>query len=132
MKQYKINNFWSGITNEIRSTLSSAFWYGENIEIKGKALKQVANNQAENAGNYSVDNYITKLIQIGTDVYGLGQDNNTNKDTSIWKKTNARLNLKNLLGINIPMTKSNRPLPIKKQILNPRYFKVMDSSIKHH
>lgn len=87
--QNKWNNFWSGITNELRSTVSSAFWYSENLEVgKGKSVKQVPNNQAENVGTYSVDSYITKLIQVGTNVYGLGQDGATNKDTTIWTKTN--------------------------------------------
>lgn len=87
--EYKQNNFYSGITNDIRSSNPSAFWYSENLEINGKALKKVANNQAENAGNYNVNNYITKLIQVGTNIYGLGQDNETNRDTTIWKKTDA-------------------------------------------
>lgn len=88
--EIKIQNFWSGMGNDIRSTLASAFWYSENLEVgKGKALKQVVNNQAENPCSYNVNNYITRTIQIGTDIYGLGQDDNTNKDTTIWKKTNA-------------------------------------------
>lgn len=87
--QTRFTNFFSGIINEIRSTVSTGFWYSENLEVgKGKSVKQVVNNQAENVGNYSVDNYITKLIQVGTNIYGLGQDNNTNHDTTIWTKTN--------------------------------------------
>jgi len=90
VKEFSQQNFWSGILNDIRSTLASGFWYSENLEVgRGKALKQVVNNQAENACSYDVNNYITRLIQIGTDIYGLGQDNNANKDTTIWKKTNA-------------------------------------------
>lgn len=92
MKQKQIlqSNFWNGIIDDIRSTLASGFWYSENLEVgKGRALKQVVNNQAENPCSYAVANFITKLIQNGTDIYGLGQDNITNKDTTIWKKTNA-------------------------------------------
>lgn len=90
MKDYKVNNFWQGITNELRSTALGVVWYAENLDVgRGKSLKQVANNQAENAGSYSVNNYVTKLIQVGTDVYGLGQENNTSHDAQIWTKTNA-------------------------------------------
>ncbi len=88
-KQILQQNFWSGIIDDIRGNLASGFWYSENLEITGKALKQVANNQAENVCNYATANFITKLIQNGTDIYGLGQDNATNKDVTIWKKTNA-------------------------------------------
>ena len=90
IKEQKISNFWSGIVNDIRSTLPAGFWYSENLDVgRGKSLKQIVNNQAENSCSYDVNNYITKTIQVGTDIYGLGQDNNTNKDTTIWKKTNA-------------------------------------------
>lgn len=90
VKEYKQSNFWSGTANDIRSTLGTNFWYSENLEVgKNRSLKQVVNNQAENSCSYSIDNYITKVIQVGTQIYGLGQDNNTNHDTTIWTKTNA-------------------------------------------
>lgn len=89
LPELRQDNFWSGIGNDIRSRLASGFWYSENMDIKGKSLKQIVNNQAENACSYNVNNYITKLLQSGTDVYGLGQDGNANNDTTIWKKTNA-------------------------------------------
>jgi hypothetical protein len=90
LKISKQDNFWSGIINDQHSTLGSGFWYSENMEVgKSKSVKQVVNNQAENPCSYATANFITKLIQVGTDIYGLGQDNNTNKDTTIWKKTNA-------------------------------------------
>jgi len=90
MKIINQNNFWSGMVNDPRSTLPGGFWYSENFDVgRKKSLKQVVNNTVENSCSYSVDNYITKLIQVGTDIYGLGQDNNTNHDTTIWKKTNA-------------------------------------------
>lgn len=89
-KEIKVDNFWSGCLNDIRSTLSSGFWYSENLEVgKNKSLKQVVNNQAENVCSYATANNVTKLIQVGTQIYGLGQDNVTNKDTTIWTKTNA-------------------------------------------
>ncbi len=89
MSEIKQTNFWSGILNDERSGLPTGFWHSENMEIVGKALKQVVNNQAENSCSYAVANFITKLIQNGTDIYGLGQDNNTNHDVTIWKKTNS-------------------------------------------
>ena len=89
-RPFQQQNFWNGMQNDIRSTLPAGFWYSENLEVgKNKSLKQVVNNQAENSCSYDVNNYITRLIQVGTDIYGLGQDNNTNHDTTIWKKTNA-------------------------------------------
>ncbi len=89
IKEIKQQNWWSGILNDIRSTLGTGAWYLENFIIKGKSLKQVVNNQAENSCSYNVNNYVTKLIQVGTQIYGLGQDGNTNNDTTIWTKTNA-------------------------------------------
>ena len=84
------SNFWSGVVNDPRSTLASGFYYSENLEVgKNKSLKQVANNQAENACSYDVNNYITKVIQVGTDIYGLGQDDNTDNDTTLWTKTSS-------------------------------------------
>lgn len=90
MAEQKTTNFWSGVVNDQRSTLASGFWYSENLEVgKNKALKQVVNNQAENSCSYATANNIVKMLQVGTQVYGLGQDNATNKDTTIWTKTNA-------------------------------------------
>jgi len=86
IREIKVNNFWSGIINNERSTLASGFYYGENINIKGKHIKQVVNNQDENACGYDVDNYITKVIQVGSTMYALGQDGNN--DTTIWIKAN--------------------------------------------
>lgn len=89
-KTIKQQNFWSGIVNDVRSSLPGAVSYAENFDVgRTKTLKQVVNNQAENSCSYDVNNYITKCIQVGTDIYGLGQDNNTNHDTTIWKKTNS-------------------------------------------
>ena len=89
IKELKQQNFWDGITNDIRSTSPNSYWHSENLDIVGKSLRQVVNNQAENACSYDVNNYITREIQVGTQIYGLGQDNNTNHDTTIWTKTNA-------------------------------------------
>ena len=90
MKKIQVDNFWSGIVNDIRSTLASGFWYSENLEVgTSKSVKQVVNNQAENSCSYATANNITKLVQVGTTIYGLGQDNATNKDTTIWTKTNS-------------------------------------------
>jgi len=90
IKEKKVNNFWSGVVNDPRSTLAGGFYYSENLEVgKNKSLKQIANNQAENACSYDVDNYITKVIQVGTDIYGLGQDDNTDNDTTLWTKTSS-------------------------------------------
>ena len=90
IKESKKTNFWSGMCNDPRSTLAGGFYYSENLEVgKNKSLKQIANNQAENACSYDVDNYITKVIQVGTTIYGLGQDDNTNNDTTLWKKTSS-------------------------------------------
>jgi len=89
MKDIRQNNFWSLVVNDIRSTIGTGVWYSENFSLNGKSLKQVVNNQAENSCSYDVNNYIVKVIQVGTDIYGLGQDNNTNHDTTLWKKTNS-------------------------------------------
>jgi len=90
IKEIKISNLWSGMVNDPRSTLAGGFYYSENLEVgKNKSLKQVANNQAENACNYDTANYITKVIQVGTDIYGLGQNDNTDHDTTLWKKTSS-------------------------------------------
>jgi len=83
-------NFWTGMTNDIRNTLSTVVYYSENIETgKGKTLKQVVNNQAENVCNYNSSAYITKTIQVGTDIYGLGMFSGTADETTLWKKTNS-------------------------------------------
>lgn len=90
MEKLGQHNFWSGIANDIRSTLPGSVFYAENLDVgRGKSMKQVVNNQAENSCSYAVDNNVVKLIQVGTDVYGLGQDNASNRDTTIWKKTNS-------------------------------------------
>lgn len=90
MREIVQKTFWAGVVNDIRSTLPGAVFYAENLDVgRGKSVKQVVNNQAENACAYDVDYYITREIQIGTDIYGLGQDNETNRDTTIWKKTNS-------------------------------------------
>ncbi len=90
MKKIGQQNFWAGIANDIRSTLPGSVYYAENFDVgRGKSLKQVVNNQAENSCSYATANYITKTIQVGTDIYGLGQDNNTNHDTTLWKKSNS-------------------------------------------
>jgi hypothetical protein len=86
IKEVKVNNFWSGVVNNPRSTLASGFYYGENVNIKGKHIKQVVNNQDENACGYDVDNYVTKIVQVGSTLYALGQDNNVDNDTTIWVK----------------------------------------------
>ncbi len=90
MQELKQTNFWSGVVNDIHSTLPASVFYAENFDVgRGKTLKQVVNNQAENSCSYATANYVTKLIQIGTDIYGLGQDSAANRDTTIWKKTNS-------------------------------------------
>ena len=89
MAEIQQTNFWSGITNDERSRLNTNVFYMENFVSKGKTLRQIVNNQAEDAGSYDKDFYITRVIQVGTKLYGLGQDNETNNDTTLFVKTNV-------------------------------------------
>jgi len=88
IKEKKVSNLWSGIVNDPKSTIGSGFYYSENLDVGSKkTVKQIVNNQDENACGYDVDDYITKVIKVGDDIYGLGQDDNVNNDTSVWTKT---------------------------------------------
>ncbi|MDD5178322.1 MAG: hypothetical protein PHT54_03535 [Candidatus Nanoarchaeia archaeon] len=88
IKEIKQINFWSGMVNDPHSILASGIYYTENLKVgDGKSLKQVVNNQSENACGYNVNNYVTKVIISGGTLYALGQNNATDKDTTIWTKS---------------------------------------------
>lgn len=90
MPEIKQTSFLAGAINDPRSNNPQGFWYSENIEVGNrKSIKQVVNNQAENACNYSVNQCIIKTLEIGGYLWGLGQNDNTDHHTTLWKKTTA-------------------------------------------
>ncbi len=84
MPEIKQTSFLAGAINDPRSNNPQGFWYSENIEVGNrKSIKQVVNNQAENACNYSVNQCIIKTLEINGYLWGLGQNDNT--DHQSWE-----------------------------------------------
>ncbi len=90
IKEIGQSSFLSGAINDPRSNNPQGFFYGENIEVGNqKSIKQIVNNQAENACAYNANNCVIKMMEIGTSLWGLGQNDNTDHHTTLWTKTAA-------------------------------------------
>jgi hypothetical protein len=73
IREIKQNNFLAGIVNDPRANNPAALWYAENMEVgKNKSIFSVVNNQAENALSFLNINCITKMIDTGANIYGVG------------------------------------------------------------
>ncbi len=88
--QLQISNFGGGMDSELRGTASNKFWYSENLDTgqNQHSLKQIISNQAENSNSYNTGFSIVKMIEVGSTVFGLGQDL-VNQRTTLYKKSNV-------------------------------------------
>jgi len=80
-KQIEINRFDLGVTDEERDLSNGYFRYLENLEVgdKTRTVKQTPNT-AETAN----DRMIVSLLEVAGTVYGLGHENSTTDDTTIY------------------------------------------------
>ena len=85
-KKIEQNDFSGGITENMRDTSGNKVWVTENVILEKNLVTQTQNFYTINSGNYNVDYGVIKLINIGTSVYGIGRDNGTNRDTSLYQK----------------------------------------------
>jgi len=86
-KEIKQNNFSGGLTENIRDTSGNKVWYTENVIIENGAVSQTVNNNIQNSSGYSSAFGIIREIEGGGLIWGLGQDNNTNKDVTVYSKS---------------------------------------------
>jgi hypothetical protein len=83
------NRFDGGLTENVRDTSGNKVWYTENVLLENGMVAQTANCNTVNSYSYNPEYNIIRLITVGGTIYGLGQDNVTNKDVSIYTKTLA-------------------------------------------
>lgn len=83
-KEVKYNRFDGGFTENQRDTSGYKVWYAENVLLSQGLVTQTTNNKSENSDSYSSAYCVVKTIDTGGTVYGLGQDNATNKDVSLY------------------------------------------------
>lgn len=83
-KQIEINRFDLGMADEDRDLANGYFRYLENLEVgnRTRSVKQVSN-----IANTTSDKYIMAMVEAADAVYGLGQENSTTSDCTIYKAT---------------------------------------------
>lgn len=92
IKEIKINRFDGGLTENLRNTSSNRNWYTENVLLDSDLVSQTANNAVQNTAGYDKEYNIIKLLDKSGTLYGYGQDNVTNKDTTIYSKSYGTTN----------------------------------------
>jgi hypothetical protein len=87
IKETKQLRFNGGLTENIRDTSGNKVWYTENVLIENGAVAQTANNNIQNTASYNSAYGIVRIIEGGGYIWGLGQDNATNKDVTLYRKS---------------------------------------------
>lgn len=87
IKEIKINRFEGGLTENMRDTTGNRLWYTENVLLEKNLVSQTANNNVQNTAGYSSAFSIIKLVDKAGTLYGYGQNNATDKDTTIYSKS---------------------------------------------
>lgn len=85
-KQIKTLSFSGGITDEFRDTRNNYFWYSENLDVgrQSNSVKQIVNTTTS-----TNDICILKMLEYNGVVYGIGFDNSSNKDTTLYQYINT-------------------------------------------
>lgn len=86
MKEIKQYDFSGGISEHPRD-VSNTCSYCENVILERGVVSQVCNVDTANSQSHNTGRCITKLLQVGSTIYGLGQDSVANKDISLYSKT---------------------------------------------
>jgi len=86
IKEIKQTDFSGGLTENIREQGDSCS-YCENVILEKGLVTQTCNVDNINSQAYNTAYNILKMIQVGSTIYGIGQDTVANKDVSIYSKT---------------------------------------------